>query len=62
MNNLLRKSFILTMVFAMVLTMFAAFGFDESTPSDSGELVVTGYNILAINSNTNIGWLWYYMF
>ena len=55
MNNLLRKSFILTMVFAMVLTMFAAFGFAESTPSDSGELVVTGYNILAINSNTNIG-------
>ena len=55
MNNLLRKSFILTMVLAMVLTMFAAFGFAESTPSDSGELVVTGYNILAINSNTNIG-------
>lgn len=55
MNNLLKKSFILTMVLAMVLTMFAAFGFAESTPSDSGELVVTGYNILAINSNTNIG-------
>ena len=55
MNNLLKKSFILTMVIAMVLTMFAAFGFAESTPSDSGELVVTGYNILAINSNTNIG-------
>ena len=55
MNNLLRKSLILTMVLAMVLTMFAAFGFAESTPSDSGELVVTGYNILAINSNTNIG-------
>lgn len=55
MNNLLKKSFILTMVLAMVLTMFAAFGFAESTPSDSGELVVTGYNILAINSNTTIG-------
>lgn len=55
MNNLLRKSLILTMVLAMVLTMFAAFGFAETTPSDSGELVVTGYNILAVNSNTNIG-------
>lgn len=55
MNNMLKKCLILTMVIAMVLTMCAAFGFAESTPSDSGKLVVTGYNILAVNSNTNIG-------
>ena len=53
MNNLLKKSFILTMVIAMVLTMFAAFGFAETTPSDSGELVVTGYNIIKVNSTQN---------
>ena len=55
MNNMLKKCLILTMVIAMVLTMCAAFGFAESTPSDSGKLVVTGYNIAAINDSTTIG-------
>ena len=49
MNNLLRKSFILTMVFAMVLTMFAAFHITEDASASSGELVVTGYTVTAAN-------------
>ena len=49
MNNLFRKSFILTMVFAMVLTMFAAFHITEDASASSGELVVTGYTVTAAN-------------
>ena len=49
MNNLLRKSCILTMVFAMVLTMFAAFHITEDASASSGELVVTGYTVTAAN-------------
>ena len=45
MNNMLKKCLILTMVIAMVLTMCAAFGFAESTPSPIGELVVVSYSI-----------------
>ena len=45
MNNMLKKCLILTMVIAMVLTMCAAFGFAESTPSPTGELVVVSYSI-----------------
>ena len=50
MNNMLKKCLILTMVFAMVLTMFSAFGFAESTHSDSGELVVVSYDIKDVNN------------
>ena len=50
MNNLLKKSFILTMVIAMVLTMFSAFGFAESIPSPTGELVVVSYDIKDVNN------------
>ena len=49
MNNVLRRSFILTMVFAMVLTMFAAFHITEDASASSGELVVTGYTVTAAN-------------
>ncbi|MGN0734701.1 MAG: COG1361 S-layer family protein [Anaerovoracaceae bacterium] len=49
MNNLLRKSFILTMVVAMVLTMFAAFSIAEDASASSGELVVTGYTVTSAN-------------
>ena len=45
MNNMLKKCLILTMVIAMVLTMCAAFGFAESTPSPTGKLVVVSYSI-----------------
>lgn len=52
MNNLLKKSFILTMVFAMVLTMFAAFRItedasasSENAETSSGRLVVVSYSI-----------------
>lgn len=45
MNNLLRKSFILTIVFAMVLTMFAAIHITEDASASSGELVVVSYSI-----------------
>lgn len=54
MNNFLRKSIVLTMVLAMVLTMCASFGFAEDNGA-SGPLVVTGYNIAAINDSTTIG-------
>lgn len=49
MNNLLKKSFILTMVLAMVLTMFAAFGITEDASASSRELVVTGYTVTSAN-------------
>ena len=49
MNNLLRKSFILTMVIAMVLTMFAAFSIMEDASASSSELVVTGYTVTSAN-------------
>ena len=52
MNNLLKKSFILTIVIAMVLTMFSAFGFAESSQSDSDELVVVSYDIKDVNNKT----------
>ncbi len=45
MNNLLRKSFILTMVAAMVLTMCTAFMIVEPASASSGELVVVSYSI-----------------
>ena len=54
MNNMLKKCLILTMVIAMVLTMCASFGFAEDNGA-SGPLVVTGYNIAAINDSTTIG-------
>lgn len=45
MNNLLRKSFILTMVVAMVLTICTAFTITEDASASSGELVVVSYSI-----------------
>ena len=50
MNNMLKKCLILTMVIAMVLTMCAAFGFAESIPSPTGELVVVSYDIKDVNN------------
>ena len=49
MNNAFKKSLILTMVLAMVLTMFAAFHITEDASASSGELVVTGYTVTAAN-------------
>ena len=45
MNNLLRKSFILTMVLAMVLTICTAFTITEDASASSGGLVVISYSI-----------------
>ena len=49
MNNMLKKCLILTMVIAMVLTMFAAFGITEDASASSRELVVTGYTVTSAN-------------
>lgn len=49
MNNAFKKSLILTMVLAMVLTMFAAFGITEDASASSRELVVTGYTVTSAN-------------
>lgn len=45
MNNFLRKSIVLTMVLAMVLTMCASFGFAEDSAGSTGKLVVVSYSI-----------------
>ena len=49
MNNVLKRSFILTMVLAMVLTICTAFTITEDASASSGELVVTGYTVTAAN-------------
>ena len=45
MNNVFKKSLIMVMVLAMVLTICTAFGFAESTTPPTGELVVVSYSI-----------------
>ena len=56
MNRYLKKSLILTVVLAMVLTLCSAFGFAESKDDDGPEkLVITGYSITRINSVNNPG-------
>ena len=45
MNNAFKKSLILTMVLAMVLTICTAFTITEDASASSGELVVVSYSI-----------------
>lgn len=49
MNNAFKKSLILTMVLAMVLTICTAFTITEDASASSEELVVTGYTVTSAN-------------